>query len=407
MLREILAQTKIPRKKELLDSFPFNDKRLRNPSNEYEPQSNAIQCLVQNQPYSQPTIDNTKKYQNIQSVLANQQMKGNKGLYQGVDSLNPTTFQTNFATNYTTLVSPKSQGVNQKTIQENYNSPGQIPQPGMKQGVLRSKRPPSGKNGLNLQRSQIQSSNQTNKGKRNINATYDGEEDFAQKYGDSQIKSRTRKTSAGLHAREGSFKSSKSKYLNPGDRLQELENYINKIKEGTDDDGNELNKKKKEKAELQTKVDILKSNLRSVNKENRTNTSLKKHIDNENNTMKFLGERAKDEAYYISKDLNGLRDEVESMKEEILELNEETQYYRNEYLVVDKDIMMLKDEIKKCNALIASESKEKEKIQSEISVINKHLGAVDDKITKLDQGSDQFMNDVSLLMKERCGRKKK
>ena len=81
------------------------------------------------------------------------------------------------------------------------------------------------------------------------------------------------------------------------------------------------------------------------------------------------------------------------------------QAYPVYYNLSDKDILMLKDEIKKCNALIALGNKEKEKLKNEILVINKHLESVNSKISQVDGRSNEFMLNVSMLMKERTQNK--
>ena len=61
---------------------------------------------------------------------------------------------------------------------------------------------------------------------------------------------------------------------------------------------------------------------------------------------------------------------------------------------------MIKDEIQKKNIAILNINKEKEKIKNEIAVLVKHHEALVEKINRIDKASDEFMQNVGMLVQE-------
>lgn len=381
MLREILYQKPDQRTKQIISSFPFEEKKTpsdRSSKKNYNPKSNYLNSIVPDQPYSQPTIQTTQNFQNLNAILTGQPATG--------QLLMPSYEQmTNFTTN---IKSPKVLN----TYQDSLNSPNS---PGTQK--LRSKK----------FRSNTANTDEIDDNDEYIRNLAAGTNSTNTTKGNNKRMNTSQRTISKMAG--STMKTSTLKSLNQnqkvGERLAQLEEYINKIKESKDGEENEMDIKKKTKAELQTKVDILKSNLRNVHRENKTNTTLKKVINNENDKMKFLGERAKGESYVINKEVGVLREEVENMKQQILSLNEETQFCKNEQIIIEKDILMFKDEIKKINALITLGCKDRDKVKGQLVVIQKHNEETDKKIIKIDEQDNEFMRSVGQLMKERTSKK--
>lgn len=364
MLREILIKKSSQKGKKRIQNFPFEESKEKLPSesdslnnqNKFIPQSNKLNLLVPNQQYSKPTIETTHKFQNLQSIISRETYKPTpKYIYN--DNMEPDTKYTKNA------------------ISNNF------------QQKLRSKN--NNKKTNNISK------------KNKLDEDEEEEQNFINEYGEKELKSIDRYSSSNkvkTESKKGLNNTNKLGNLNIGDKLQILEGFINKIKEKSEESDNKLNNQKKKKAELETNIEILKTNIRNIQLENRTNNNFKKGIDIENSKVKSLSQKANHESLVLTKELGILKDEVQLNRNRIIQLNDETQYLKNEYLLVDKDILMLKDEIKKCNAIIANENKEKEKIKNEIIILKKHMNTISQKIINIENNSNDFVFNVGKLM---------
>ncbi len=181
-------------------------------------------------------------------------------------------------------------------------------------------------------------------------------------------------------------------------KLHILENYISLIKnKGIE---NEIENKKRTKENLKNNVDILNSNIRLLNKENKINSNLNNQILKENEILINSGGRANLDSYYINKELPIFRNEIDNMKIQIIKLNEQTKYIRNNCIEIDNEIMILNDEIKKLNNLNSNLIKDKEKIIPDIIKYKNSIEMIVSKIKFIDQQSNNFLSNVKMLVKE-------
>ena len=181
-------------------------------------------------------------------------------------------------------------------------------------------------------------------------------------------------------------------------KLHILENYISLIKnKGIE---NEIENKKRTKENLKSNVDILNSNIRLLNKENKINSNLNNQILKENEILINSGGRANLDSYYINKELPIFRNEIDNMKIQIIKLNEQTKYIRNNCIEIDNEIMILNDEIKKLNNLNSNLIKDKEKIIPDIIKYKNSIEMIVSKIKFIDQQSNNFLSNVKMLVKE-------
>lgn len=184
------------------------------------------------------------------------------------------------------------------------------------------------------------------------------------------------------------------------DKLNMLQNFISDIKSHKTSKKTILEKKEMKKNKLQTNVEILKNNIRSIIKAKKYNTRSNREILNENDRLINMGERAYEQSNYIVRELPLLRTEIDEMKKQMDQCNQTTQMYRNEFIECDRNLLSLKDEIKKKNTAISNLMKEKEKIQNDLIIIQKKIQYLNDKIKGIEIGSNEFMNSVALLYKE-------
>ena len=181
-------------------------------------------------------------------------------------------------------------------------------------------------------------------------------------------------------------------------KLQILENYISVIK--TMGVENEIENKKRTKENLKNNVDILNSNIRLLNKENKINSHLHNQILKENEILINSGGRANLDSFYINKELPIIKNEIENMKIKIIKLNEQTKFIRNTSIEIDSEIMVLNDEVKKLNTLNSNLIKDKEKIIPDIIKYKNSIEMIFSKIKFIEQQSNHFLNNVEMLVKE-------
>jgi hypothetical protein len=185
------------------------------------------------------------------------------------------------------------------------------------------------------------------------------------------------------------------------DKLHTLEAYISVIKNnGYNVVQNEIENKKRRKEELKSNVDILSSNIRTLNKENKINSNLNNQILKENEILTNSSDKANKDSYYLNKELPNYRIDIDNMKMKISQLNEETKYIRNNSIEYEREIMALQDEVKKLNVLNSNLIKDKEKLIPEIIKYKNSIEMVISKINLIDDQSNHFMSDVEILVKE-------
>jgi chromosome segregation ATPase len=192
-----------------------------------------------------------------------------------------------------------------------------------------------------------------------------------------------------------------NKSIDSQSKLQILESFIDVIKTNSYVQTNKIiEDKKRLKDLLQNKVDILNSNIRAINRENKTNSSLSKNITKENERLVKSGERANKNSYFLNKELPGYRIEIDDMKNKITQLNEETKFIENSTIEIEREIFGIQDEIKKTNGLNSAIIKDKEKINNEIVTLKKHIDMLKGKIQRIEHSSNEFMNSVGILVQE-------
>ena len=185
------------------------------------------------------------------------------------------------------------------------------------------------------------------------------------------------------------------------DKLHTLEGYISLIKnKGVNNLKNEISNKKIKKEKLKNNVDILNSNIRLLNKENKINSNLNNKIIKENENLINSSERANLDSYYLNKELPFYRIEIDNLKMEISKLNEETKYIRNNIIEYEREILAIQDEVKKLNTLNSNLIKDKEKMIPEALKYKNSIEMLESKIKYIDNQSNHFMNNVELLIKE-------
>lgn len=183
------------------------------------------------------------------------------------------------------------------------------------------------------------------------------------------------------------------------DKLKRLEYCISSITAKGDIKGEKLQSARLKKSKLETRVNFLLSNIRTMQKEDKTKYIMTTLIDTENNKYKY----SKDKAYHQSnsnqKEIKALKSAIEIIKLKIASMTEENSVLLTKKLQMERDIQQKKDTIKSKNAEILLINKEKESILNEIMIANKHNNVLKDKIHSTIKSTEQFLYEVESLMK--------
>ena len=183
------------------------------------------------------------------------------------------------------------------------------------------------------------------------------------------------------------------------DKLKRLEYCISSITAKGDIKGEKLQSARLKKSKLETRVNFLLSNIRTMQKEDKTKYIMTTLIDTENNKYKY----SKDKAYHQSnsnqKEIKALKSAIEIIKLKIASMTEENSVLLTKKLQMERDIQQKKDTIKSKNAEILLINKEKESILNEIMIANKHNNVLKDKIHSIIKSTEQFLYEVESLMK--------
>ena len=183
------------------------------------------------------------------------------------------------------------------------------------------------------------------------------------------------------------------------DKLKRLEYCISSITAKGDIKGEKLQSARLKKSKLETRVNFLLSNIRTMQKEDKTKYIMTTLIDTENNKYKY----SKDKAYHQSnsnqKEIKALKSAIEIIKLKIASMTEENSVLLTKKLQMERDIQQKKDTIKSKNAEILLINKEKESILNEIMIANKHNNLLKDKINSTIKSTEQFLYEVESLMK--------
>ena len=183
------------------------------------------------------------------------------------------------------------------------------------------------------------------------------------------------------------------------DKLKRLEYCISSITAKGDIKGEKLQSARLKKSKLETRVNFLLSNIRTMQKEDKTKYIMTTLIDTENNKYKY----SKDKAYHQSnsnqKEIKALKSAIEIIKLKIASMTEENSVLLTKKLQMERDIQQKKDTIKSKNAEILLINKEKKSILNEIMIANKHNNVLKDKIHSTIKSTEQFLYEVESLMK--------
>ena len=183
------------------------------------------------------------------------------------------------------------------------------------------------------------------------------------------------------------------------DKLKRLEYCISSITAKGDIKGEKLQSARLKKSKLETRVNFLLSNIRTMQKEDKTKYIMTTLIDTENKKYKY----SKDKAYHQSnsnqKEIKALKSAIEIIKLKIASMTEENSVLLTKKLQMERDIQQKKDTIKSKNAEILLINKEKECILNEIMIANKHNNVLKDKIHSTIKSTEQFLYEVESLMK--------
>ncbi len=257
-------------------------------------------------------------------------------------------------------------------------------------------------NGLIIQKNRFYSPNQ----KSNLNTINIEKNEINNKnnrniFSDSKVKNRQKyiKTNSSDNKNKSKLVDETENYYM--DKLHTLEGYISLIKnKGINNIKNEISNKKIKKEKLKNNVDILNSNIRLLNKENKVNSNLNNKIIKENENLINSSERANIDSYYLNKELPSYRIEIDNIKMEISKLNEETKFIRNNIIEYEREILAFQDEVKKLNTLNSNLIKDKEKMIPETLKYKNCIEMLLSKIKNIENQSNHFMNNVELLIKE-------
>ena len=257
-------------------------------------------------------------------------------------------------------------------------------------------------NGLIIQKNRLYSPNQkSNLNTINIEKNEINNKNNSNIFSDSKVKNRQKyiKTNSSDNKNKSKLVDEIENYYM--DKLHTLEGYISLIKnKGINNIKNEISNKKIKKEQLKNNVDILNSNIRLLNKENKVNSNLNNKIIKENENLINSSERANIDSYYLNKELPSYRIEIDNIKMEISKLNEETKFIRNNIIEYEREILAFQDEVKKLNTLNSNLIKDKEKMIPETLKYKNCIEMLLSKIKNIENQSNHFMNNVELLIKE-------
>ena len=257
-------------------------------------------------------------------------------------------------------------------------------------------------NGLIIQKNRLYSPNQkSNLNTINIEKNEINNKNNSNIFSDSKVKNRQKyiKTNSSDNKNKSKLVDEIENYYM--DKLHTLEGYISLIKnKGINNIKNEISNKKIKKEKLKNNVDILNSNIRLLNKENKVNSNLNNKIIKENENLINSSERANIDSYYLNKELPSYRIEIDNIKMEISKLNEETKFIRNNIIEYEREILAFQDEVKKLNTLNSNLIKDKEKMIPETLKYKNCIEMLLSKIKNIENQSNHFMNNVELLIKE-------
>ena len=257
-------------------------------------------------------------------------------------------------------------------------------------------------NGLIIQKNRLYSPNQkSNLNTINIEKNEINNKNNSNIFSDSKVKNRQKyiKTNSSDNKNKSKLVDEIENYYM--DKLHTLEGYISLIKnKGINNIKNEISNKKIKKEQLKNNVDILNSNIRLLNKENKVNSNLNNKIIKENENLINSSERANIDSYYLNKELPSYRIEIDNIKMEISKLNEETKFIRNNIIEYEREILAFQDEVKKLNTLNSNLIKDKEKMIPETLKYKNSIEMLLSKIKNIENQSNHFMNNVELLIKE-------
>lgn len=131
------------------------------------------------------------------------------------------------------------------------------------------------------------------------------------------------------------------------EKVKTMENLISVIKQNAYDKyKKELEDKLLLKNELETNVGILSEYIKMNRMQNRNFGTLSKSIVKENERLYSSSQRASEQQFYLTKELPGMRSEINKMQNDISLYNEDTKELKNKKLLIERDMMYLQNEIK-------------------------------------------------------------
>lgn len=183
------------------------------------------------------------------------------------------------------------------------------------------------------------------------------------------------------------------------EKMKRLEYCISSITSKGDIKGEKLHSARVKKSQLEKKVSVLLSNIRTMQKEEQTKNIMTTLIDTENKKYK----NSKEKAYHLSnsnqKEIKALKCSIDIIKMQLASIKEENTVLITKKLQMEKEINQRKDTIKAKNVEILIMNKDKETILNEIIIANKHNHLLQDKIQSTIKSTEQFLFEVESLMK--------
>lgn len=184
------------------------------------------------------------------------------------------------------------------------------------------------------------------------------------------------------------------------DKLKLLEEYISLIKNnGINANELKIQQLQKQKDKLQNKISILSNNIKQFQKITKNNINVKRNLEQEKEFAKKYSDKADKDANGLKKILPANRANIDTMKNQIAQTREETEYINNYTVEIERQTMEIQDEIKKFNGLISNLNKDKEKIMGEIKIYRKKCENLGNKIERVEKSSNDFMENVQELVR--------
>jgi len=188
---------------------------------------------------------------------------------------------------------------------------------------------------------------------------------------------------------------------NSVDKIQLLEECISLIKQKSKNiSQKEIQKKLKKKYELENKINLLNSNLSTINKNNKINLLINKKLNQQRECVIEKGKRANNENNIFNKELKELEKEIIDLKQKKLKTNNQTNLIKNEKINMENDIVFYQNEIKKLNLLNNNIIKEKEFLHNEILKSKNSIKMITQKINQIEKESNNFMNNIGILLEQ-------